>query len=327
MIDFRYHLVSLIAVFLAVALGIVIGTTALNGGLLDNLQTQVSGLQEDKRSLEDTNQGLQAQLDSTGGFAEEVGPALVAGTLTGRSVLLVVGNEDVDTDAVDEITSLLGDAGATVNGTVRLNPAYSDPGSASSLQNYLATQGALPAGVELPTETSDTGELVASLLAQVLMIPRAAEGSTSEAPATTATAQVLGGLSTLGVLTQDSASVVAADYAIFLTSGSLTGDDAAERNATLVQLVTALDRQGSGTVVSGDAGAAADGGLVGTIRADTEASTLVSTVDNANAPEGRISTVLALSTEGEGTSGKFGTGDDAQPVPPIPATAGSGAGN
>ncbi len=30
MIDFRYHLVSLIAVFLAVALGIVIGTTALN---------------------------------------------------------------------------------------------------------------------------------------------------------------------------------------------------------------------------------------------------------------------------------------------------------
>ncbi|MBA3410734.1 MAG: copper transporter, partial [Geodermatophilaceae bacterium] len=31
MIDFRYHLVSLTAVFLAVALGIVIGTTQLNG--------------------------------------------------------------------------------------------------------------------------------------------------------------------------------------------------------------------------------------------------------------------------------------------------------
>ena len=327
MIDFRYHLVSLIAVFLAVALGIVIGTTALNGGLLDNLQTQVSGLQEDKRSLEDTNQGLQAQLDSTGGFAEEVGPALVAGTLTGRTVLLLVGNEDVDTDAVDEVTSLLGDAGATVTGTLRLNPAYSDPETSSSLQGYLTTPGALPPGVTLPEGSADTGELVASLLAQVLMIPPAAEGQPQQPPATTATAQVLGGLSTLGVLTQDSSSVAPADYAVVLTSGSLTGEDAVDRNTILVQLVVALDEQGSGAVVSGDAGAAADGGLVGTIRADTEASTRVSTVDNANAPEGRISTVLALSAEGEGTSGKYGTGDDAQPVPPVPAAAGSGAGN
>ena len=31
MIDFRYHIVSIIAVFLALAVGIVVGTTALNG--------------------------------------------------------------------------------------------------------------------------------------------------------------------------------------------------------------------------------------------------------------------------------------------------------
>ena len=167
MIDFRYHLVSLIAVFLAVALGIVIGTTALNGGLLDNLQGQVGALQEDKRALEDTNQGLQTQLDATGGFAEEVGPALVAGTLTGRSVLLVVGNEDVAEDAVDEVTTLLGEAGATVNGTIRLTPQYSDPATSSSLQSYLTGPGALPAGVTLPEESADPADLVASLLAQV----------------------------------------------------------------------------------------------------------------------------------------------------------------
>ena len=51
MIDFRYHLVSLIAVFLAVALGIVIGTTQLNGPLTDNLQGQVTALQDDKRAI------------------------------------------------------------------------------------------------------------------------------------------------------------------------------------------------------------------------------------------------------------------------------------
>ncbi|SDH18981.1 copper transporter [Klenkia brasiliensis] len=324
MIDFRYHLVSLIAVFLAIALGVVIGTTALNGGLLDNLQTQVSGLQEDKRGLEDTNQGLQAQLDATGGFAEEVGPALVADTLVGRSVVLVIGNEDVSAPAVDEITALLGDAGATVTGTVRLTPAYSDPASESSLQTYVTGPGALPPGVTLPEDAGDTGALVGSLLAQVLMVAPGTDGGAPVVPATTATAQVLAGLSALGVLTQESASVTAADHAVFLTSGSLSGDDAAQRNATLVELVTALDQQGSGTVVSGDAGAAADGGLVGTIRADPTASAAVSTVDNANAPEGRISTVLALSAEGEGTSGKYGTGEDAQPVPPVPSLPGAG---
>jgi hypothetical protein len=83
-IDFRYHLVSLIAVFLAVALGIVIGTTQLNGPLTTNLQSQVSGLQADKRALETQTQQLQSQLDAAGGFDEAVGPTLVAGTLTGR---------------------------------------------------------------------------------------------------------------------------------------------------------------------------------------------------------------------------------------------------
>ena len=38
MVDFRYHLVSIIAVFLALAVGIVVGTAALNGPVLDSLR-------------------------------------------------------------------------------------------------------------------------------------------------------------------------------------------------------------------------------------------------------------------------------------------------
>jgi hypothetical protein len=47
----------------------------------------------------------------------------------------------------------------------------------------------------------------------------------------------------------------------------------------------------------------------------------VSTVDNVATAAGRISTVLALGQEGEGTSGQYGTGEDTQPVPPVPASA------
>jgi hypothetical protein len=60
---------------------------------------------------------------------------------------------------------------------------------------------------------------------------------------------------------------------------------------------------------------------VGVIRADPTLSAAVSTVDNAATAAGRISTVLALGREADGTSGKYGTGEDTQPVPPVPAAA------
>ncbi|PWW24459.1 copper transport outer membrane protein MctB [Geodermatophilus normandii] len=314
MIDFRYHLVSLIAVFLAIALGLVIGATQLSGPLLDNLQGQVTSLQEDKRELEDTTQGLQTQVDSSQAFESAVAPALVRGALTGRSVLLVLASEDVTTDTVEEVTALVTEAGGTVAGQVSLAPEYSDPASEPGLQSYVTGPGR-PAGVELP-ETDDTGQLVGALLAQVLMVP-ATEGA--PAPDTAAVSTVLAGLSALDVLSQDSTTVTPADFAVVLTGGALDGKDAADRNDVLLDLATALDAAGSGAVVAGDAASAGEAGLVGVVRADPEVSAAVSTVDNVTSPSGQISTVLALGREREGTSGKYGTGEDAQPVPPVPA--------
>jgi hypothetical protein len=311
-IDFRYHLVSLIAVFLAVALGIVIGTTALNEPILADIKNQVTDLEGDKRSLEDRTQQLQSQLDTSDAFEEAVAPALVDGTLAGSKVLLVVTNEDVAQETVDQVTTLIGEAGGAVTGTLTLQPEYSNPSTATSLQNYVTGSG-LPSGVQLP-QVDDAGQLVGSLLAQVLMIPPA-----GPVPDAAAISSVMAGLSALNVLTPEGDSIAPADYAVVLTSGAFSGDDAAERNATVAELVTALDGAGSGAVVAGDAGSAADTGLVGLIRADTNLSAAVSTVDNADRAAGRISTVLALGREAEGTSGKYGTGEDTQPVPPVPA--------
>ena len=312
MIDFRYHLVSLIAVFLAVALGIVIGTTALNEPILADIKNQVSALEKDKRSLEDRTQQLQAQLGTTEAFEEAVAPALVDGSLTGSSVLLVVTNDGVAEETVDQATALIGQAGGTVSGTLTLKPEYSDPSTAASLQNYVTGSG-LPSGVQLPP-VDDAGQLVGALLAQVLMIP---PGGT--APDAAAISSVMAGLTALNVLTPEGDAIGAADYAVVLTAGAFSGADAAERNATVAALVTALDAAGSGAVVAGDAASAAENGLVGLIRADTTLSAAISTVDNVGSAAGRISSVLALGREREGTSGKYGTGQDTQPVPPVPA--------
>jgi copper transport outer membrane protein MctB len=310
-IDFRYHLVSLIAVFLAVALGIVIGTTALNEPILADIKNQVSALEKDKRSLEDRTQTLQTQLDTTDTFADAVAPALVDKSLTGAKILLVVTNENVSQDTVDAVTALIGQAGGSVSGTISLKPEYSDPSTATSLQNYVTGSG-LPPGVQLPV-TDDAGQLVGSLLAQVLMIK---PGGT--VPTGAAISSVLAGLTALGVLNAEGDSVAPANYAVVLTAGAFTGSGAADRNTTVAELVSALDANSSGAVVSGDVASAADTGLVGVIRSDPALSAAVSTVDNVNAAPGQISTVLALGKEGKGTSGKYGVGEDTQPVPPVP---------
>jgi hypothetical protein len=316
-IDFRYHLVSLIAVFLAVALGIVIGTTQLNGPVLTNLQGQVTTLQGDKRALETQTQQLQTQLNGASSFDEAVGPTLVAGTLRGRSVVLVVASADVDNQVVEGLTALLGSAGATVTGTVRLADSYADASTATTVESYLSGPG-LPVRVTVPP-TDDVGAQVAAVLAQVLMVPGPSRPGAGIAPSTTETSTVLAGLEQLGVLSQDTSSVSPADFAVVLTAGTVAGNDPAARATALVELATALDDEGSGAVVAGDLASVSDGGLVGAVRNDRAATSTVSTVDNVSTAAGRITTVLALAAEGRGTSGEYGVGRNTQPVPAPPS--------
>jgi hypothetical protein len=46
-IDFRYHLVSIVAVFLALAVGVVLGSAALNGPVVAGLRKSVSTLRHE----------------------------------------------------------------------------------------------------------------------------------------------------------------------------------------------------------------------------------------------------------------------------------------
>jgi hypothetical protein len=272
----------------------------------------VDSLERDKRALEDTTQSLQAQVDTSDAFAQAVAPTLVEGTLANRRVLLVIASEEVATETAEGVTALVEQAGGTVTGTIRLEPGYSDPSAASSLQSYVTGPG-LPPGLQLP-EADDAGQLVASVLAQVPMIPpggSARDGSEISS--------VLAGLNALDALTAETPSVAAADSAVVLTAGALEGEDAAERNGALTDLVAALDAAGSGVVVAGDAPSTAENGLLGAVRADPALSAAVSTVDNVAVSTGQISTVLALAAEATGTSGNYGAGEDTQPVPPLPA--------
>ena len=313
MIDFRYHLVSLIAVFLAIALGIVIGTTALNQPILSDIKGQVTSLEQDKRTLEAQSRALQAQVDADSSFADAVAPALLGDTLKGRKVVIVATDGNVSGDVVTHLSTMIGQAGGTVSGSLHLTSSYTDPGEASAISSYVTGPG-LPSGISLP-RTDDSKQLVATLLADVLM---QAPGQTVTPGDTAAVASVLAGLSSLGVLSQDSTQVTPADFAVVLTTGTRTGNDADTRSTALIDLAAALDAAGSGAVVAGDSTALQPGGLVAALRATPSVSASVSTVDDVDSGVGQIATVLALGRERAGTSGKYGSGPGTQPVPAVP---------
>ncbi len=126
MVDFRYHLVSIIAVFLALAVGLVLGTTALNGPVLDRLRDSINGLTQEKRGLEDSVRELRGRVDRGEEFARMVGPQIVEDVLVGERVVVVQG-PGAPAEVVTGLVPLLTDAGARVVARVQVRDALLDP--------------------------------------------------------------------------------------------------------------------------------------------------------------------------------------------------------
>ena len=138
MIPWRYHLVSIMAIFLALGLGVVVGTTVINPGLVKNLNDQTDGLKEDLRQLQQEQQDLQAQLDMMNTFSDQAMPYLVADELFGRQVV-VVTQEGVDPRALAETRRALDLSGAEIVTTLTVRPtmAADTPASSSDLATLL----------------------------------------------------------------------------------------------------------------------------------------------------------------------------------------------
>lgn len=311
MIDFKYHVVSLISVFLAIALGIIIGTTALNGGIVSNLQSNVKSLGAEKRDLEDRVTQLDQALNRNSEFDDAVAPVLVADVLTDQNFIVITVGDSVTTDLRDPIIQTLQAAGATNTGAISLTDAYANPDHADELLKFASSD--LPAGVTLP-ESNNAGQVVGALLAAMLVEP-AGEDTVGQPAAAITT--VLSGLGSLGVLKLDSTDIQPAQNIVLITSGE-PGSDAAARNATILSLAAALDKAGAAVVIAGDTASAGSDGLITAGREDAAIASSISTIDNADRASGRINVVWALRAEADQQTGAYGSASDAEPVAPVP---------
>ena len=317
MVDFRYHLVSIIAVFLALAVGIVVGTAALNGPIQDGLRTSINRLTDDKRALEGDVEQLRGQVAASDDFATRIGPQLVGGALEDQRVLLVTTPETPG-DLAERVRPLLADAGATVSGSLEVRPALGEPEQRQLLEDLVAQ--VVPAGVKLPD-----GEPVERAAAELAAALTSGAGDKAvdagEAQAVVSAFEEADLVRFTPEPGAEEGLTPATVVLVLAPPGPAKEPSAAVQQQldAMLALADAFDDRSRGAVVAGPGPSALDGGLVRALRGQNSLAADVSSVDNADRGIGRVAVVLALAEQVEERAGQYGAGPGASS--PLPAAA------
>ena len=320
MIDLRYHIVSLVAVFLALGVGVLMGTTVIDQTLVDGLrarQGQYLAERDRVRAERDQLEDVVGDLDR---FADEAMPYLVSGRLKGSTVVLIT-TDGVGSEEWERASRTLAMAGATVGGVVSFQ---------SARLGLSATADAQTLGELVESNGRDVEELrtrMAERLAQELAPERvkAAEGG-GVAPGGASgflANLVREGFAKLELRAPSgSAPVLAPAGSLFLVMG---GSEKAEigvtASETLVLLVRSLVGQGARVAAAESAGSVTP--YVVSVRHDGDLAAKCATVDSLGESSGEIALVLALEGLAAGRPGHYGYKDGAQRVLPQPQASGS----
>jgi Copper transport outer membrane protein, MctB len=310
-IDFRYHLVSIIAIFFALATGIILGAGPLKEPVDETLADRIPELRDENQQLRDQIVALEADLAFEESFVDAAAPTLVGDRLTDRWVALVV-LPGADDEQVAAVRTQIESAGASISSTVTVAPTWSDPDSEPALDTLSAEL--VTSGTTLPTDGTgyDRG---AAVLAGALLRPADEPSADSDADQLTAVATGYGEAG-LAAVESDDGDDPQATLAV-VVAGAPPEDDAERRTGTFTSLVRALDQAGAGSVVGGPPSAAGDGGLITVVRDDGDLAAAVSTVDSIDLSSGRVAVVYATVQQEQGGSGHYGrvgTTDGALPV-------------
>lgn len=285
MINFRYHVVSLTAVFLALAIGLVVGTAGLNGPVADDLTHRVTQLSRTNSQYRDQVNQLETEAAQKELFALQAAPALLAGKLAGRRVLVVSMQQS--SSYVADTIAMLTLAGAKVTGQIEVEDAFTNPANNDALLDLAATSVDTPAITGLPTN-SDGVETSSALLAAVLIDHQPA------VPVDTLRL-VLKAYEEMKYVTVTGDVSGPAEAVVVLATPPYVDQDASAENANTVTMIDQFDK--AGPIVVGAAGNAGPGNIISAVTGDATLSKSVSTVDDINTPQGRIAATLALNEQ------------------------------
>ena len=136
MINFRYHIVSLMAVFIALSVGIAVGVS-LSPSVDQGLLQQAA---QDRKQVTDLRAELdrrKALDDYRNAYDEQVGTAVTAGVLNGQRVAMVA-MPDAPASVVRNISNDVVEAGGTVVRDVKVNADAFDAARTEDVSDALA---------------------------------------------------------------------------------------------------------------------------------------------------------------------------------------------
>lgn len=309
MISLRSHAISLAAVFLALAVGVALGSGLLSNGLLSGLRDDKHQLQNQINGLTDDKNELNEKLNAAGEFDAQMSPRILHDTMTGKSVVLF-RTPDAAQDDVDALTRLVGQAGGTVTGTIALTQQFTYANSAEKLLSVVNSP-IVPAGRALSTKQLDQGSQAGDLLGIALLT-----GREQGAPAVDDMQRdtVLATLRDTGFLTYGAQRIGVADAALIVTGAALD-DGAGNQGATVARLAAGMAPHGMAALLAGRDGSASGTAAVAVTRSDAGLKNAVATVDDVGTQSGRMTALLALREMIDGgRPGQYGIGQGATSV-------------
>jgi Copper transport outer membrane protein, MctB len=323
-IDFRYHLVSIVAVFLALAIGIVLGTTELQGPAYNLLNQTTGKLQSELGQVSSERDTAQQQATLGENYAQAVEPVVLRNLLAGQR-LLIVTEPGAPASVVTAISNAATqDAGATVTGQIALASKFFD-NSDTTLDSLNQINLAMAQADSIPLVTGTPyQQQAAQVIASEILTRSAGVRSSTGAPAVTqqeATAQtMLEAYANEGFLTTSGQPSAPATLAVIVTPQTAPSDGSADPvDQLLAPVAEELAASSSATVVAGVTADSGPGSPIAVLRASSAASK-VSTVDDADFVAGQTVVIQALARQlAGGSAGSYGIGTGASAVAPSPA--------
>lgn len=309
MIHFRFHVVSIIAVFLAIAIGTVMGATFVGRGVIDRLQSRIDTVEADTKAARANNDKLTGEINTANQYIDESAPLAVDGTLTGVVVVLVA-QRGIDAAIVEAQAQTLRGAGASVPGIIWLEDSWSLAESSEP--------DALRAATGL---TNRSRSALRSAAAQALGQRLAGPAPVDDVLATLADQQFVTLAGVAGSPTPVPTDFTADEPRMLIVGGPTGSGPASVVTDVASGIVAVGGRVAIGEVFvptdeSGDRNEWIDGVV------DTDLlRNRVSTVNDVELTEGRVASTLVLAAVAAGQVGNYGPGRDrAIPDVPLPVT-------
>lgn len=291
MISLRHHLVSLVAVFLALAVGVVLG-----GGPLSDLGRVSSA--DGVPSADHPDPTAAAEAAFADKFAVGMAPRTLARGLAGQSVVLVT-MPGADPATLKTLAGLVTTGGGTVVSRYTVEQALVDP-TEKSLVDTLGSQLVTSLdGVDVPP-TATTYVRMGRLLG-VGVATSVPAGAPTDANATS----IVESLKGADLVSTTATAATKRGSLVLVVMGDEPARDDTGADVILSGLTTGLAQVANGVVLAGSS-ASGETGLLSQVRGDELASAAVTMTDSVQTGAGQVTAVLALAAAKDDEVGSFG---------------------